>query len=470
MQTRRDQLQAYRFQNRRALAALVAGQPNAVEPPLRRMTITTVSGIMIAVLVAVGFGIFGLIRPTAGDAWKDPGVIVVEAGTGATFVYLDGKLHTVANYASAVLAVSGGRQAKTVTVEHSDLASTPRGAPVGIAGLPDSLPGRSGLVSSPVTVCSRQQTQARDRLTARVTVTVGGDLGSRSLSGDTGLVVVAGPGSTPYLLFDGRRLAIPRPQIARALQLDGTAALRVGTAFLDGVPLGPELAPPRLPGQSTLVPDLRINGVVPKVGQLIRQSASDYSVVLRDGIGGLDTVQTALLQTLTIGDGASPLAPIDVTPTQAAALPVSRTWEAIRARGAGLPTALPRIASTALDDRGICAVYRDGGDKPGFAVPPRLAPAFVTSAVAESATSRRGRADAVTLAPGAAAVVTSDSGSRTVFVVADSGRKFPATDPAVLAGFGYGGVVPTRVTAQVLALIPTGGALDPVAARRPTSS
>jgi hypothetical protein len=88
MQTRRDQLHAYRFLTRRALAALVTGDPNAVEPPMRRLTVTTVSGLMIAVLVAAGFALFGVLKPSAGKSWQAQGTIIVERETGARYVYL----------------------------------------------------------------------------------------------------------------------------------------------------------------------------------------------------------------------------------------------------------------------------------------------------------------------------------------------------------------------------------------------
>ncbi|MDT4984661.1 MAG: hypothetical protein QOF95_2151 [Pseudonocardiales bacterium] len=64
VQSRRDQLQAYRFVNRRALAALVSGEPDVIDPPMRRLTITTISGIMIAILIAVGFALLGVIKPS----------------------------------------------------------------------------------------------------------------------------------------------------------------------------------------------------------------------------------------------------------------------------------------------------------------------------------------------------------------------------------------------------------------------
>lgn len=81
MPTRRDQLHAYRFLTRRALAALVTGEPDAVEPPMRRLTVTTMSGFMVAVLVAAGFAVYGVVKPSAGTSWKEPGAVVVERET-----------------------------------------------------------------------------------------------------------------------------------------------------------------------------------------------------------------------------------------------------------------------------------------------------------------------------------------------------------------------------------------------------
>ena len=145
MQTRRDQLQAYRFQNRRALAALVTGEPNVVEPPMRRLTVVTVSGIMIAILVAVVFALLGMFSPDTGDSWKQAGAIIVERETGATYVIPgDGKLHPVINYASAALAVGANQTPHVVTVDRADIKNAPRGFAIGIRGLPDSLPREVG--------------------------------------------------------------------------------------------------------------------------------------------------------------------------------------------------------------------------------------------------------------------------------------------------------------------------------------
>jgi len=51
MQSRRDQLQAYRFLTRRAQAALLTGEPDTLEAPMRRLTTLTISGLLVAALV-----------------------------------------------------------------------------------------------------------------------------------------------------------------------------------------------------------------------------------------------------------------------------------------------------------------------------------------------------------------------------------------------------------------------------------
>ena len=73
------------------------------------------------------------------------------------------------------------------------------------------------------------------------------------------------------------------------------------------------------------------------------------------------------------------------------------------------------------------------------------------------------------LRPGQAAVARSSGGAATLFVVADPGKKFAVASPDVLGGFGYAGHKPSTVPFELLPLIPTGPALDPVAARRPTT-
>ena len=210
MQSRRDQLQAYKFLTRRALAALVVGEPDVPEAPMRRLSLTTIAGVMVAVLVVAGFAVFGLIRPGTNTKLSN-GTVYIERETGAQFVLLgDGMLHPALNYTSAVLAIAGNRGEVAVkTVAASTLAHKPHGATIGIDGLPQSLPrSTSRLVGAPWTVCSQIKQRAIDDDFAKVTVTAGGQGGATALGPDDG-VVVSAPGShLSYLLWQGQRLQI----------------------------------------------------------------------------------------------------------------------------------------------------------------------------------------------------------------------------------------------------------------------
>jgi type VII secretion protein EccB len=470
VQTRRDQLHAYRFQNRRALAALVTGEPNVLEPPMRRLTVVTISGIMIAILIACGFALVGVFKPTTGDKWKDGGAIIVERQTGARYVYYDKVLHPVLNYSSAVLAIGGSQDPHVVLVDRSDLKGARRGPTIGIDGIPDSLPSAASLVAAPWTVCSRQEAGEADDVRARVSVLVGATAGARALPDDTAVYVHTASEPTGYLLLHGQRLQVGSVAVATSLRLPSAANLQVGTAFLDGVPAGPPLTAPDVPRLGRLT-SISVGGARVRVGRLLHTTDNDqYFLVLADGVAALDEVQTQLLLTLPIGSGGQPEAPVDTTESTVLGIQQSaRDWSQVADQLKGLPSRLPTVTPTADQNGGVCAVYRSGTGSPVFAVPPSRLPAFAVDQVDESASSRRGLADQVVLQPGRAAVARSSNGAATVFVVADPGRKFAVTSPDVLAGFGYPAGATATVPSQLLPLIPNGPPLDPAAARRPVT-
>jgi type VII secretion protein EccB len=467
VQSRRDQLQAYRFVNRRALAALVAGEPDVIDPPMRRLTVTTISGIMIAILIACGFAVFGLIRPTPGDKWKDPGAIITENETGARYVYLNDVLHPVLNYASAVLIAGGTGKAKVIKVDRSDLMKVRRGATIGIDGIPDSLPAAKNLASSTWTVCSRLQAGQSDELDAHVSVSVGSDAGAQPLPDGRAVVVGSVTGDASYLLWQGQRLAVGSSSVATSLGVQNATKLEVGTAFLNAVTPGPALRAPDVPHARDAW-TTEVSSRVPIVGQLLHTTDNDrYFLVLADGVAQVDPVETALLRTLPIGPNHSLLAPISTSESVALNLPTSPVdWKTVEAQFNGLPATVPPLVDTAAQNGGICAIYPGGAAKASFALPPSALPGFTGGKRVESLNSRQGLADSVILGPGRAAVVKASGGSTTLFVVAEPGKKFAVAAKEVLAGFGYGKVIPVSLPVQLLPMLPTGPALDPTAALR----
>jgi type VII secretion protein EccB len=470
VQTRRDLLQAYRFQTRRAVAALVTGQPNVVEPPMRRLTVTTISGIMIAILVAVGFALFGFFKPGSTDSWRAPGSIIVENETGARYVLLGGALHPVLNYTSAVLAV-GNRNPHVVHVARSDLDGVPRGIPIGIPHAPDSLPAPGDLVGSPWTVCSRQQPVGGSGAAARVTVRVGSTGGARLLPTDTAVIATPPGGAPAFLLADGRRYAITSARVATALNVVPGTTVVVGRAFLDAVPVGPALRPPTLPGQGA-VASYRVAGGPVRVGQLLQTGGGRHFLALRDGVSEVNDLQFALLQAVPLRTGGRTAAPVRTNLSAVLPLPHSQhDWSRVQQQFAGLPATVPPYSTAPVSAGGLCAVFRSGAEVPELAVPASmLAAQQPVTGITESPASAAGHADAVLLRPGAGALVRASGATRTVYVVVGTDRRYPAAAAQTLAGFGYGVVRPTRLPEQVISLVPAGPALDPAAARRPYGS
>lgn len=471
MQTRRDQLHAYRFLTKRALAALVTGEPNAVEPPMRRLTLTTVSGVMIAILVAVGFAVFGLIKPSAGDSWKDPGAVIIERETGAHYIYRDGKLDPVLNYSSAVLAVSNAGStapAKVVLVDRDEIANTPLGPTIGIGDVPESLPEASAIVNSPWIVCSRQRPQSATALQASVSVTVGAGVLHTSLLAPDQAVLVDIPSApaTDYLLWEGQRFALASEAITSALRIDDSTPLTVGTAFLQSLDAGTTLDTPPITGVGN--PGPLIGGQPTRVGQLLRGDSTDeYSVVLADGVQSVDALEAALLRTEH--------APAELTVPSNAIVSAKQSAHdgpaLLESAFHDLPAQIPAVADRPRQLGDVCAVFTDARQQPPrFAVVASQLPDYEVTRVTESSRSASGLADAVNVSPGHAALVRSSDRSPTVFAVASPGKKYAFASPSLPTAFGYGGLTPAVLPGQLLPLVPDGPALDPAAARTPVTS
>lgn len=471
VQTRRDQLQAYRFQNRRALAALVTGRPNVIEPPMRRLTVTTISGIMIAVLIAVGFALVGLIRPAANTEWRQANSVIVENDTGARYVYIDGVLHPALNYASAILAAGSGQPPQLIHVDRSQLDGVRRGSLIGVPGLPDSVPAPSDLVTAPWTVCSRLvPTPGTSTVRAAVTVTGGSDAGATALSGGASVLVQPVGTTTRFLLAGGERFEVGSDAVAAALGLQSAPVLRVGSAFVDAVPEGPVLHAPPLPHAGDPF-RAHVGGHSVRVGQLLQTGTRTFYLVLDDGVAAVTPLEAALLQTLPAGPGHSTLTPVQTTTSAALDAGASATtWPKVVApRFADLPRALPPVDTQPAGNGGLCAVYRADATQPTFAAPASRLPDVTPTAFTQSARSAAGQADEVVLPPGSGALVRSTNGSSTVYLVAYPGAKYAAASSGVLTLFGYGGVKPDPLPPELIALLPPGPALDQQAARRPVT-
>lgn len=193
MQTRRDLYQAYKLMTQRLGMALLQGEPDLPESPMRRHNVAMFGSILVAVLVTAGFGILGLLRPGDATALTDPGNVIVEEESGAIFIYSapQGKMIPVDNVTSARLLL-GDQEVKVRTVTAASLAKFPRGALVGIPGAPKSLPAHDHLVRTPWSACVMEAMDSGGERRPYTSLIGGLDVGGRPVEPSSAMVVQEG--------------------------------------------------------------------------------------------------------------------------------------------------------------------------------------------------------------------------------------------------------------------------------------
>ncbi|MFF3606795.1 type VII secretion protein EccB [Streptomyces sp. NPDC002463] len=470
MQSKRDQVQAHSFIMSRLTAGMLLAEPDAPDTPLGRTTRGVFIGVLIAVLIAAGAVVYGLISPGGNTSWKTPGALVVNKETGARYLYADGRLRPVRNYASARLIVGGGLS--TSTVATASLRGTPVGQPVGIPGAPESVPPAGDLDQGAWLVCSTAGARTPD---ARTTLVVGSPLDGTGLGAGQAFVT-EGPDHTTYLVWQGSRLRLDK-EFGAAVSLGyGSVTPRpVSAAFLDALVTGPDLVAPEVPGRGGAGPSL--DGRASTTGQVFQAEVpgSDehpYYLLRKEGLAPLTATQAALV----LGDprtrekayaGKTPL----TVPLSADAL---KQHLAPGAEGRspvteGLPTEPPKPAVIAGDQSACTRVEprEDGTLVTTLLVPTdALPPAAQPSPDAAPACLR---VDAVVVRPGRAALVRAlgAGGSTlgtTTYLVDDTGTKFRVPTAKALGALGYGEGRAVALPSPLLSMLPTGPALDPDAA------
>ena len=468
MQTRRDQVQAYRFAQTRMQSALLTGEPDRPESPLRRSGVATFAGVMVAVLLACGFGIYGLLRPANKKGWNEPGVLVVERETGTRFVYdaRDDALHPVLNYTSARLMLNS----KDVAVKEfsrASLAGVRRGAPRGLAGLPDALPDAGGLVRGPWVVCSAT---GQAGTPPSISVSVAAQPTGQHLTGERGLLVRSEDGKT-YVIWSDTRLLVPDPQIVLpALGLDGTAPMTVSNTWLNAVVAGPDLKPPHplSIGSGVLY---TVGDQVVYLGQVFKVAmeggvGASYYVVLKDGLAKITNVIALLLlgdPTLKYAYGMQSPRAYSAQPADVNAAPKASAQFTVE----GFPRDVPQLVEAPVDAQGrpvppaICAAYTDlSGNSISSAV-------YLAAAVpgAGAAAQAPGQPVRVLMPPGTACLARSlphaGQASDAVFLVTDLGARYAVPPGDVQGALGYGGVTPVPLPKGILDLVPRGPTFDP---------
>ncbi|MFI7596543.1 type VII secretion protein EccB [Actinoplanes sp. NPDC049681] len=476
MPSRQDQLHSYQYAQQRVVAALVTHDPDPHRSPLRRAGTTVLVSIVVAALALGGAAAYGLLKGRSSVDPRDESVVFLEKGTGARYVYLksDDKMHPVLNYTSGLL-IANAQAPQMKNASPESLAAVPLGDPMGIPDAPDTLPpAKGGLLKSLWTVCSQVPQGGSDADDAESVLTIG-----EAVSGGTvlpvpradtppdqlrGLLVTDRAGRT-FLVYNNKRFLIPaaRVQQTRTFFRWNQAALPVATAWINAVPIGPDLKPPLIAdfgSRSAAVANFQ-------VGQVLRihsdgSTADQWGVVLSDGVADLTEVQANLMQADPDAYTAQ-----QITPTLYGNLPRSKTQPVAAATAAGLPPAVPVLLN---GPDSVCLTY-DGGANGEISVRIGPQPPAGNAVRGEDPAPGSVQADRIYVPRGKGAVVvvasspTAPASSGTVSIVTDTGRSYPLASRDVLAKLGYGGVQPQAIPGQLVELLPLGPALDPERAR-----
>jgi type VII secretion protein EccB len=466
MASRSDQLHSHQFALQRAVSALAMRDPDPVSSPLRRIGGALFASVMIAVLAVAAVGVYGLLRPGTGGSWRDGQATIIEKETGARYVYIDGKLHPVLNYTSAILILG---TPDTVQVSRAELVDIPRGTPVGIPGAPDPLPGPDQLVSEPWTLCSRPATDQSGATIAGVAESVlrVGWAPDELPMADEGVLAVDPTGGW-HLLWHNRRFTLTDPRIVLpAFAWTEASATPVSVPVLNSIPAGADIGPIQTPrtDEPSAVPGLNVGEVFVVTNA---EGNRQYGVALADGVSALTAVQASLL----VVDGANGGEDVrTLSPSEFAA--ADRLTDLIPTGDDAPPATTPTQVRPG-ERGGLCATFASGAETPTLAVVSALAPVSGEVRATPDPAAVGPRADYVAVPPGRGVIVeaVASPGGRggSLAVVSDLGLRFAVPSVEILANLGYGGVTPQRLPASLVGLLPAGRALDPDAASLPATS
>ncbi len=455
MLTRKDLVQAHRLMTMRAGQALMLGEPDNADRPLRRIGIGLFSGLMVGVLLVAGWGIAGLITKDGSIRNMDETTVLIAKGTGAKYVMCQmqkDRLCTAVNYASARLAVQGS-QVKVRTVATKSLSKFQRGPLIGIPGAPDALP--SSLVSAPWTVCVSTVSHNGLRVPA-ASMAVGRKMGGTPVEAGTGVIVAAN--SRYWLVVDGTKMELHKAFLGPLAQ--DQQPLAVPAVWLNGLVPGSQFKAPTIPGYGTR--RAAPTGGKGRIGQVYSVEASGVSpqqwfVLLREGLAPLTKTEAWLLEN-------TPGAPETVRLSRT----VANQAQTARLPETGLPADLPRVV--AYDgSQPLCAVYEDPGKASagltlGASLPAIAEPAAVGT--------RKDRLDQVVMSPGTGvlAAVTQNEAPTAYVLITEDGQKFPIPTREDLGKLGYDVAQARPVLSHLMQLMPQGPALDGRAAINRISS
>jgi type VII secretion protein EccB len=469
MATRKDQLQSHQFLGQRMVSALVTRDSDPEQPPFRRPLNAAIGSFVIAFLALAVVAVYGLVVPGGNKAWQSGELVIVEKETGTRYVYLDGRLHPVTNYVSALLAL--GKNSATKQVSRKSLSETARGPRIGIPDAPDALAPASRLLAGGWTLCSQPIRTPAGEADSESVLLVGSRPDTAQPLGTKALLVEVIETGDRYLISDGLRHRIDKSDaVAVGLALRTEPWARVGSAFVAALPEGRPIAPIKPAGigtPSTAIPDRPAT----KVGQLFVVKTSgggrQYYLAAKTRpvpISELQyDIQTAYRPLAAAYGGKAPVA------IELGLLSVGRSDPLPDSTGdSSVPRSRPEFAAPNGGNGTVCATFAPGSTRPVVAIEavlPARDPMMITPKRGPRGTAL---ADRIVVPPGTAAVVEAMPSGRapagTVALVTDLGRAYPLADPKLLDTLGYAGTRPVRLPADLVARIPQGPGLSPASA------
>jgi type VII secretion protein EccB len=457
MQSRRDLFQAHQLMTQRASLALLRGEPDIPDQPLRRLNVAAISSVLVGVIAVALFAIWGLIGHGSPAVQDQPGTLVIDKDTGTSYVFCrqnPATLCPMLNYASARLFL----QASSVTqdtVSQGALSQFARGPMLGIAGLPP-LPGAGQLVKQPWSVCTETQISPSVGQETTTTVAAGIATGGSPLNGDALLAQAQGQ---DWVIWDGQRMAI-QPDMLTALQTSQTP-MTVLPVWLDALPQGQAFVAPPIADKGALVTGP--TNVPTPVGQVFKVTGStQFYVMLASGrLAPVTPMQAALLYFAPGAHGPITLSPSQVTD--------DRSTSSVPA--GALPSAIPTVVA-ASSSAPLCVVYSGTGAslnrqvETGGTMPP---------AADSTATGQATGLSQVALPPGEGALVgaapgTGQGGGAISYFLVTGGRRYALSSEGVAAMLGYSLSQAVSLPAGVVDPIPSGPTLDPALAVKPAAS
>ncbi|TSB21402.1 type VII secretion protein EccB [Streptomyces benahoarensis] len=239
MASRRDELNAYSFARKRTNAAFLKPLPSGSIESAPRPLKAVLPSVLMGVVILVGFGACGIVRPVAPQGWDAVGENVIVGSDSTTrYVVLDsdnsqGKkeklLHPVLNLASAKLLLDPDKY-KVVNVKESELdGKIAHGPAVGIPFAPDRLPNATDAGKAKTwAVCDRPGSGVNSKAQQAVFVLGGKD---KSLVEDKGrldmhqVLFVRDPQKKLWLVdHNGFKFALDATLGGRNAALAGTGA------------------------------------------------------------------------------------------------------------------------------------------------------------------------------------------------------------------------------------------------------